>query len=179
MNFLEALFRRLFGPAQSVPKGTPITGKARIAIGGLALSAAALVGLTTYEGWSDKAYVPVPGDVPTIGFGTTEGVKLGDTIKPPQALQRALTDVQKFEGAIKQCVTVPLHQAEYDAYTSLAYNIGSGAFCRSTLVVKLNSLDYAGACEQILVWDKFKGQPLRGLTLRREKEHEQCVGASK
>ena len=148
----------------------------RNAIAGITLSAAALVAMVMHEGYSDKAIIPVPGDVPTIGFGTTGGVKLGDTIKAPQALQRALTDVQRFEGALKTCVTVPLHQHEYDAYLSLTYNIGSGAFCRSTLVRKLNASDYAGACQQILVWDKFKGAPLRGLTLRRQEEYAKCVG---
>lgn len=118
----------------------------------------------------------MPGDVPTIGFGTTGGVNLGDKITPPKALGRALTDVQKFEGAIKQCVTVPLHQHEYDAYVSLTYNIGAGAFCKSTLVKKLNAGDYSGACEQILVWDKFKGKPLRGLTIRRQEEYKKCTG---
>lgn len=148
----------------------------RNAIASITLSAAALVALVMHEGYSDKAIIPVPGDVPTLGFGTTGGVKLGDTIKAPQALQRALTDIQRFEGAIKTCVKVPLHQHEYDAYLSLTYNIGEGAFCRSTLVRKLNALDYAGACQQILVWDKFKGAPLRGLTLRRQSEYAKCVG---
>jgi lysozyme len=148
----------------------------RKAIAGLSLSAAALVGLLVQEGYREKAYIPVPGDVATIGFGTTGGVKQGDTITPEKALVRALTDVQRFEGALKQCVTVPLHQHEYDAFNSLAYNIGTGAFCRSTLVRKLNAGDYAGACQQILVWDKFKGQPLRGLTLRRQKEYRECMG---
>jgi lysozyme len=148
----------------------------RKAIAGLSLSAAALVGLLVQEGYREKAYTPVPGDVATIGFGTTGGVMIGDTTTPTKALVRSLADVQKFEGALKQCVTVPLHQHEYDAFNSLAYNIGSGAFCRSTLVRKLNSLDYAGACQQILVWDKFKGQPLRGLTLRRQKEYRECMG---
>jgi lysozyme len=147
----------------------------RKTIAGLTLSAAALVGLIMSEGYSDKAIIPVPGDVPTIGFGTTTGVKLGDKITAPQAVARAFADVQKFEGALKQCVTVPLSQNEYDAYLELSYNIGSGAFCRSTLVRKLNAGDYAGACQQILVWDKFKGQPLRGLTLRREREYRKCV----
>lgn len=148
----------------------------RSAIAGIVLSASALVAIVTHEGYSDTAIIPVPGDVPTIGFGTTEGVKPGDRITPPKALARALTDVQKFEGALKQCVKVPLAQAEYDAYIDLAYNIGAGAFCGSTLVKKLNAGDYAGACEQILVWDKFKGKPLRGLTIRRQAEYRQCMG---
>lgn len=145
-------------------------------IAALSLSAAALVGIALHEGYSDKAIIPVPGDVPTIGFGTTDGVKLGDQTTPPQALARALTDIQKFEGAIKRCVSVPLHQFEYDAYTSLAYNIGSNAFCASTLVRKLNAQDYPGACAEILRWDKFKGQPLPGLTRRRKQEYTLCLG---
>lgn len=150
----------------------------RSVIAGIALSASALVGIAMHEGYSDTAIIPVPGDVPTIGFGTTEGVKAGDRITPPKALARALTDVQKYEGAIKRCVTVPLHQHEYDAYVSLAYNIGTGAFCGSTLVRKLNAHDYLGACQQILVWDKFNGKPLAGLTKRRQAEYQQCMGAA-
>lgn len=150
----------------------------RVKIAGLSLSAIALVGIALHEGYSDRAYTPVPGDVPTIGFGTTEGVKPGDTITPPKALQRALQDVQKYEGALKRCVKVPLHQHEYDAYISLSYNIGPTAFCNSTLVRKLNAEDYAGACAEILRWDKFKGQPLRGLTIRRQQEYGLCTSGS-
>lgn len=148
----------------------------RSLIAGLVLSASAFVALTTSEGYSDTAIIPVPGDILTIGFGTTGGVKPGDRITPPKALARALTDVQKFEGAVKRCVTVPLHQFEYDAYIRLSYNIGTGAFCNSTLVKKLNAGDYKEACQQILVWNKFKGKPLRGLTIRRQKEYKLCKG---
>ncbi len=153
----------------------------RNSIAALVLSAAALVGIALHEGYTEQAIIPVPGDVPTNGFGTTTNldgspVKLGDKTSPTKALARALADIQKFEGAIKRCVKVPLHQYEYDAFTSLAYNIGAGAFCSSTLVRVLNVGQYAEACRQILRWDKFKGQPLRGLTNRRQKEFEQCMG---
>ena len=148
----------------------------RTTIALLALSASALVGIVSHEGYTDVATIPVPGDVPTIGFGTTHGVKLGDRITPPKALARTLADVQRDEGAIKRCVTVPLYQHEYDAYVDLAYNIGDRAFCSSTLVAKLNRQDYAGACAQILHWDKFHGRVLRGLTLRRQDEYKECMG---
>jgi len=151
--------------------------KVRIAVSALALSASALVGIAVHEGYSPVAYRPVPGDVPTIGFGTTDGVKMGDRTDPVQALTRKLADVQRFEGALRQCVRVPLHQHEYDAFLSLAYNIGPGAFCGSTLVRLLNAGQYREACDQILRWDRFQGQPLRGLTLRRQAEHRQCLGA--
>lgn len=144
----------------------------------LVLSAAAFVGLLAHEGYRDRAYIPVPGDVPTIGFGTTEGVKMGDTITAPQAVARALADASKFEGAVKQCVKVPLHQREYDAFVSLSYNIGAQAFCSSTLVRLLNEGRYDEACAQILRWDKFKGQPLAGLTKRRQQEFKTCTGVA-
>ncbi|MBE5528800.1 glycoside hydrolase family 24, partial [Laribacter hongkongensis] len=103
-------------------------------------------------------------------------VKMGDRITPPKALARALTDVQKFEGALKQCVRVPLHQYEYDAFVSLAYNIGSGAFCGSTLVRKLNAGDYAGACAEIDRWTYAGGKRLPGLVKRRAEERARCEG---
>lgn len=148
----------------------------RTKIAALFLSAFALVGITTREGYTDKAVIPVKGDVPTVGFGSTEGVKLGDKTNPVQALQRTMRDIEVKESAVKKCVTAPLYQHEYDAYISLAYNIGTGNFCGSTLVKKLNAQDYAGACKEILRWDRANGVVIKGLTARRQKEYQQCIG---
>lgn len=150
--------------------------RTRTSVAALSLSAAAFVAILAHEGYREAAYTPVPGDVPTIGFGTTEGVKPGDRTNPVQAVQRALRDSSKFEGAIKRCVKVPLHQYEYDAYVSLSYNIGEGAFCNSTLVRLLNAEQYDLACEQIKRWDKFNGRSLPGLTKRRQEEFNKCTG---
>lgn len=150
--------------------------KTRFAIGALSLSAAGLVALIGYEGYSDTAYIPIQGDVPTIGFGTTQGVKMGDTITPEKAVERAYRDIQNTETAIHKCVNVPLSQGENDAYTSLAYNIGTGAFCNSTLVKKLNARDYEGACAEIKRWVYSGGKIVPGLVARREKEYQTCVG---
>lgn len=147
-------------------------------IAALALSAAGLVGIVGFENYTSQAIIPVTGDVPTVGFGTTGGVKLGDTTTPPKALARALSDISKFESALRQCVTVPLTQGEYDAFVSLAYNIGPGAFCGSTLVRLLNAGDYAGACAQISRWNRQGGRVLPGLVKRREAERAKCEGRS-
>ena len=149
----------------------------RIVVTALSLSAAALVGIAAHEGYSPVAYEPVKGDAPTIGFGTTEGVKHGDIITPERALVRLLKDANKFETAVKTCAPVPMYQYEFDAYVSLTYNIGAKNFCSSTLVKKLTAGDYAGACKEILRWDRFKGKPLAGLTKRRQREYEQCLGS--
>jgi len=148
----------------------------RAPIAALSLSAAAIVSIAIHESFRSDAYIPVPGDVPTIGFGTTENVKLGDKISVERALVRLLDDASEFESAVKQCAPVPMYQYEFDAYVSLTYNIGTGAFCRSTLTKKLNQLDYAGACKEILRWDKFKGKTLAGLIKRRQEEYRKCIG---
>lgn len=143
----------------------------RIVIAALSLSAAGFVGIALNEGYTEKAVIPIPGDVPTLGFGTTGGVKLGDKTNPPAALSRALQDVNKFEGALKKCVKVPLHQYEYDSLVDFAYNVGPTKFCGSTLVKKLNAGDYAGACAEISRWVK---QPQ--LAPRRARQRALCEG---
>lgn len=125
---------------------------------GLTISGAALVGIALHEDYRPVAYLPTPQDVPTLGFGTTHGVKPGDTTTPTRALIKLLGDVNATERALHSpsCIgTVPLTQGEWDAYVSLAYNIGPTAFCGSTLVKLLRSTppDYAGACKQILRWN--------------------------
>ena len=158
----------------------------RLWIAALVLSAAGFVGITVNEGYTERAVPDVVRGtaVPTIGFGTTGGVKMGDATTPPKALARALVDVQAFEAALKRCVTVPLHQHEYDAFVDLAYNIGPQAFCSSTLVKRLNAQDYTGACNAILMW-RMAGtvdcstpgnKVCGGLWQRGKRLHRQCLG---
>jgi lysozyme len=155
--------------------------KTRTLIAGLVLSAGGLIGIASHEGYRETAYVPVPGDVATIGFGSTTNkdgsrVALGQRTNPVSSLKRLGEHVEVFEEAVKRCAPVPMHQYEFDAYVSLTYNIGGNAFCKSTLVTKLNAYDYEGACKEILKWDKFKGNPLPGLTKRRMEEYDTCIG---
>ena len=149
--------------------------KSRIAAYSIAISAACLVGIATHEGYRSEAYKDTVG-IPTLGFGETAGVKMGDKTTPERALVQLLESTEKHADAIRQCIKVPLYQHEFDAYISLAYNIGTGAFCRSTLVKKLNAKDYAGACEEIRRWNKAGGKVLPGLVTRREAEYRMCMG---
>lgn len=163
-------------------------GATRVWVAGLSLSAAAFVGLLTHEGYRERAYAdPAHGSqVPTVGFGSTGAdITMATQLAPLPAVQRALRDAGQFEGAIKRCVRVPLSQAEYDVFVALTYNVGHSAFCRSTLVRRLNAGDYRGACEQILRWRFANGQDCsapgnrscRGLWQRRLDAHERCLTA--
>lgn len=156
----------------------------RVAATLLTVSALAVGGIAVHEGFRSTAY-PDGAGTTTIGFGTTQiagsRVRPGDHIDPLRAVQVLAYDADRHARVIAECIgPVPLHQYEFDAYVSLAYNVGEGAFCRSSLVRKLKSAppDYAGACAEILRWVFAGGRRLPGLVKRREAEYHQCLGDS-
>lgn len=125
-----------------------------------------------HEGLRLEAYMPTPNDVWTIGYGHTKTAKPGMKITKEKAEELLRGDISWVEASIERNVKVPLTQNQYDALASLIYNIGAGAFARSTLLKMLNAGDYEGAADQFLRWDKQKGKVLRGLTNRRREERE-------
>jgi GH24 family phage-related lysozyme (muramidase) len=78
---------------------------------------------------------------------------MGDTIKPVEGVQRSLAHIQKDEGAVKRCVTAPLHQREYDLMVDFAYQYGPAALCSSSIVRLANAGDYAGSCK---AYERFR-----------------------
>jgi lysozyme len=122
-----------------------------------------------YETFRANAY-KCPSNTWTIGFGHTENVKPGDRMTYQEALKTLDQDTSWAQETINDYVRVPLNQNQYDALTSLTFNIGRGAFIRSTLLKELNSGDYQRAADQFLRWNKADGQVLPGLQERRIKE---------
>lgn len=160
--------------------------QARIVIASLTFSALALVGLVTSEGYTDRAVIPTKGDVPTLGFGSTTGVKMGDTTTPVRALQRAQKELETvYEAGVKRCAPVPMFQHEYDVYVDMAYNIGVKAFCESSMVRELKAGRYIEACKAILMWKRAAGYDCStpgntrcaGLWKRRLESYEKCMEA--
>ena len=130
--------------------------------------------ISSFEGIRLNAYDDGVG-VWTIGIGTTvypNGVKVkkGDTCTEAQAKAYMAHDLKKFEAAVNNAVKIPLNQNQFDALVSLAYNIGTGAFSKSTLVKKLNGNDIRGAADQFDVWVNAGGKRMQGLVNRRAKE---------
>jgi lysozyme len=148
----------------------------RTHVAALSLSAAGLVSIALYEGFRDRAYDDGVG-VMTVGFGTTQGVKAGDRITVERALVLLAKDADETQKGLRRCIgDVPLSQAEWDAYTSWAYNVG--VRCDSTLVRKLKAGDYAGACNELSRWVFAGGRKLAGLVARREAERQLCLSSN-
>lgn len=129
---------------------------------GLALIAA-------HEGLKLKAYL-CPAGVPTIGYGHTKGVRMGDTITPDQAdkfLREDLADAEKAVNA----QGLKINQNQYDALVSFTFNVGVGNFGKSTLLKKVKAnADDPAIRNEFARWNKGGGKVLPGLTRRRKEE---------
>lgn len=144
--------------------------KARIAALGLGTC---LVLVGSFEGLRTVAYKD-PVGIPTICYGSTAGVKMGQTATRAQCEELLGEELLEAHDAMAACVKVPLSPNERSAYTSFTYNVGGLAFCRSTLVRKLNAGDHRGACAELSRWNKARGIVLPGLTRRRAAERQLC-----
>lgn len=120
----------------------------------------------------------------TIGYG--HKIVPGDPYYPQGPLkaiseQQANTqfdqDVQALgANIVRQYVSVPLTQAQFDALTSLVYNIGAGNFATSTLLQKLQLQDYNGAAGQFGRWIYSGGKKDPVLIARRNREMQVFLG---
>lgn len=132
-------------------------------VNSLRLSAAALVAIFTFEGYTDKAVIPTKGDVPTVGFGSTihpdgSRVKMGDTTDPVTAAVNALTHIEKDEDLFRKSLPgVTLSQKEYDIYIDWVYQYGITNWNTSTMRKRLIDGDHVGACNALLLWKYSAG----------------------
>lgn len=135
----------------------------------LAVSAAGLVAIASHEDVRPVAYVD-PVGIPTICAGHTAGVRIGQRATINGCLVMLHEDASEAGRGVASCTAAPLTQAQYDALTSFAFNVGTSAYCRSTLVKKLNSGNCHGAAAEFDRWVYAKGRKLPGLVKRRADE---------
>ena len=136
------------------------------------INAAGLGLIKGFEVLRLEAYIPTPEDVPTIGYGHTKGVQMGDTCTEDEAEAWLREDLEWAEECVERAVAKLLHENEHAALVSLCFNIGCKAFTDSTLVRLLNDGDFDAAEEQFKRWNKQAGRELAGLTRRRAAEEE-------
>ena len=122
-----------------------------------------------FEGCELEAYKCAAG-VWTIGYGSTKGVKEGDTITQDGADKLLAEEMQEYEGYINDMVSVPLKQNEFDALVSWVFNLGPSNLKASTMLKVLNEGKYHEVPKQILRWNKVNGVPNEGLIKRRKSE---------
>ena len=131
-----------------------------------------------FEGLRLRAYKD-SGGLWTIGYGTTINpetglpIKQGDVITKAKALEWLKIATASVQGRVKALLKRPVTENQLAALTSLAYNIGLGAFGRSTLLRKLNAGEQpSDIAAEFLRWNKVAGKEVPGLTNRRKLEAE-------
>lgn len=130
--------------------------------------------IKSFEGKKLTAYKDIVG-VWTIGYGHTSAagkpeVVAGLTITDHQAEEILTRDLGKYEEAVEKAITVKMTENQFSAMVSLCYNIGPGAFAKSSVVKHMNAGDAKKAASSFLLWNKAGGKVVAGLTRRREAE---------
>lgn len=150
---------------------------ARYVATALVVSAAGLAGLQQHEGVIHKVYLD-PVGIPTVCAGHTETVTrqdVGKAYSPAACDQLLRHDLRTAEAAVKRHLKVPVTQEQYDAVVSFTFNVGSGNLARSSFLRLANAGKCREAGDQLLRWNRARGQVLPGLTARRAYERGQWL----
>jgi lysozyme len=132
--------------------------------------------LKRFEGFSSAAY-KCPAGIPTIGFGFTKGVKMGDSITPENAEIRLKAELLEYERCVNETVFRDLTDNQFAALVCLCYNIGCRNFKDSSLVKNLNlGMNLFDCSIGFLKWNKIRVNgnlvESNGLKNRRTAERE-------
>lgn len=143
------------------------------------------------EGFTHKPVIPVKGDLPTIGHGTTvypNGVKVKMT-DPPITRKQGLEllkahmnkDAVRFN---KTLLNIPISQTEYDVYMDFTYQYGTGAWSQSSMLKNLKVGKYKQACDSLLKYKyvakrdcSIRSNNCYGVWTRQLERHSKCMGA--
>jgi lysozyme len=145
----------------------PDFSQLRTSLGGLEL-------IANLEGCRLSPYQCSAG-VWTSGIGHTAGVKPGQAISERDAAVNLVADVMRVERRLGQCMPVAMPQPVYDAVVSFAFNVGTGAACKSTLAHFINQQQWPQACNQLPRWVYVNGVKSQGLINRRASERTLCM----
>lgn len=139
----------------------------------LLAAAGAVPVIANWEGLERIGYLDIVG-VPTVCYGSTRNVIVGKSYSERECLERLATDTVDHGVRIESCIAVDVRPEMRAAFISFAFNVGTAAFCSSTLARKLNAGDMAGACAELDRWVMAGGKRVEGLVNRRKAEREMC-----
>lgn len=156
----------------------PVSGRAKF--GAAAVIAAAIAIIAPWEGKRNETYLDIVG-VATVCYGQTGPLaKPGARYSDAECEAMLGEEAAAFAARLDRCILsdaqmTPQQQA---VLLSWAYNVGTGAACRSTLVRKLNAgRPPSEWCAELLRWNRAGGRVVKGLDNRRRHEYSLCMGA--
>jgi lysozyme len=147
----------------------------RIKKGG-AIAALGIAVIGGFEGFRQVAYRDSIG-VPTICYGETRGIRMGMKFTKAECDAKFIVALDEFANGVERCVPSAreMPEARYIAHLSLAYNIGIGGYCKSSIARLHNQGDVVGSCNAFLRYNRAGGVTFPGLTRRRKQERAMCL----
>lgn len=113
--------------------------------------------------------------IPTVCFGETEGVRVGDRYTPKQCEDMLEKKLVRYANSAAECIYVPVSAKMFSTFIDLNYNIGEAAFCGSSAARLINEKRYEAGCEAMRAWTNAGGQFRQGLLNRRLDEIAVCI----
>lgn len=155
-------------------RGAPRTGTS-VAIGAAlgVVIAMALPMVKSSEGLRTNAYRD-PVGIPTICFGETLGVRMGDTATVAECENMLGGRLEGFLVEMRSCTTADLPPKTEAAFLSFTYNLGSGVYCPNIAERRINQGKLWEACAALSLYNKAGGRVLPGLVTRRAEERALC-----
>lgn len=145
-----------------------------VATGSAAMLLIATPFVTHYEGMKLKAYLD-PVGIPTICAGETEGVEIGQTQTLDNCKTMLTSKLGVFGIAVDNIIKPDMAPETHAAFTSFSYNVGIGAFQKSSVARLYNEGKPIAACNFLEKYVYAKGKRLPGLVKRRAAERELCL----
>ncbi|EEE1295562.1 lysozyme [Salmonella enterica subsp. diarizonae] len=146
--------------------------------GAIAIAAALITGPNGNDGLEGIRYRPYQDVVGvwTVCFGHTgKDITPGRRYTDAECDALLKKDLERVKAQVDPLIKVSIPESERAAFYSFAYNVGTGAFAKSTMLRKLNAGDHAGACNELKRWTYAGGKQWKGLITRREIEREVCT----
>lgn len=146
------------------------------------ISTALISGACLWEGTKYEAYYD-GGGVATVCTGYTKNVIFGKRYSKEECSAYLRAELKEHGQGVLNCITQPLQQHQYDAFTLMAYNVGVKGFCGSRAVKLFNAGNVMEACRAMAygpkgepVWAYDNGKYVQGLHNRRLFEMKMCLG---
>ncbi|ECT1022831.1 lysozyme [Salmonella enterica] len=143
--------------------------------GAIAIAAALLGGHDGLEGRRYEPYRDVAGVLTVCDGHTGKDIVPGKHYTDAECDTLLNQDLASVKAQVDPLIKISIPESERAALYSFAYNVGTGAFAKSTLLKKLNAGDQAGACNELKRWTYAGGKRRKGLVTRREIEREVCT----
>lgn len=143
----------------------------------LAAAALAVPTIAVFEGKVNHGYAdpgPLGVKLPTACYGSTKGIVLGKKYTDQQCAEMLAADAVTHGLEIAPCLPESLPIETRAAFTSFGFNVGTSAFCKSTLSRKAMAGDLRGACAELSKWTRAGNREMAGLVRRRAAERQLC-----